>query len=113
MPETKEVSLTISAAAGASGEKRVSVDPPGRPLRLVQTKITFPAGTEGKLRVRMRYGNMPIVPENGWATGDDSEFVSAKTWFFDAGTAPIVEYMNDDSTNAKTAYVTLTYEVMG
>ena len=85
--------------------------PAGRPLRLRKTSIYFPAGTEGKLKVRILYGNMAIIPENGYAQGDNSEFVSEKSWKFDAGTPLAVEYINEDATYAKTAYVDITYEV--
>lgn len=112
MGELKEVSLKIEAAAGASGTQKLSVEPPGRTLKLRKTVIQFPAGTEGKLKVRILYGNMGIVPENGWAQGDGSEFMSEKSWLFDAGTPLTVEYVNEDTTNAKTAYVIITYEVM-
>ena len=111
MGELKEASLKIEAAAGASGRKTISVDPRGRQLTLKKTKIYFPVGTEGKLKVRIMYGNMAIIPENGYATGDDSEFVSEKSWKFDAGTPLAVEYVNEDTTNAKVAHVTITYEV--
>jgi len=90
MVEVKDSSLVIEAAGGASGKKTFSVDPPGRELM---------------------YGNMPIIPENGYAQGDDSEFISTKTWKFDAGTPLAVEYVNEDATNTKIAYVTITYEV--
>ena len=111
MGELKEASLKIEAAAGESGKLPISVDPAGRPLTLKKTKIYFPAGTEGKLKVRIMYGNMAIIPENGYAQGDDSEFVSEKSWKFDAGTPLAAEYVNEDTTNAKVAYVTITYEV--
>ncbi|MHC1623678.1 MAG: hypothetical protein ACXQTR_03715 [Candidatus Methanospirareceae archaeon] len=111
MVEVKDSSLVIEAAAGASGRKNFSVDPAGRPLRLKKARIYFPAGTEGKLKVRIMYGNMAIIPENGYARGDNSEFVSEKEWLFDAGTPLAVEYVNEDTTNAKVAYVTITYEV--
>ena len=111
MGELKESSLKIEAAAGASGKKFIDVDPPGRPLMLKKARIYFPAGTEGKLKVRIMYGNMAIIPENGYAQGDNSEFVSEKSWKFDAGTPLAVEYVNEDATNAKVAYVTITYEV--
>ena len=111
MVEVKDSSLVIEAAAGASGRKNFSVDPPGRPLTLKKTKIYFPAGAEGKLKVRIMYGNMAVIPENGYAQGDNSEFVSEKSWKFDAGTPLAVEYVNEDATNAKVAYVTITYEV--
>ncbi|MHC1624027.1 MAG: hypothetical protein ACXQTR_05505, partial [Candidatus Methanospirareceae archaeon] len=62
-------------------------------------------------KVRIMYGNMAIIPETGHATGDNSEFVSEKTWEFDAGTPLTAEYVNEDTTNAKVAYVTITYEV--
>ena len=112
MPELKDSSLVIEAAAGAKGKEFISVEPAGRPLRLRKTSIYFPAGTEGKLKVRIVYGNMAVIPENGWASGDNSEFVSEKSWLFDAGTPLAVEFVNEDTTNAKTAYVTITYEVM-
>ena len=111
MVEVKDSSLVIEATGGASGKKTFSVDPPGRELTLKKTIIHFPAGTEGKLKVRILYGNMPIIPENGYAQGDDSEFISTKTWKFDAGTPLAVEYVNEDATNTKIAYVTITYEV--
>lgn len=111
MPEIKDSSLVIEAAAGESGRKAFSVDPPGRPLTLKKTRIYFPVGTEGKLKLRIVYGNMAIIPENGWASGDDSEFISEKSWKFDAGTPLAVEYVNEDATNAKVAHVTITYEV--
>jgi len=63
------------------------------------------------LKVRIVYGNMALIPGNGWASGDNSEFVSEKEWKFDAGTPLAVEYVNEDATNAKVAYVTITYEV--
>ena len=111
MVEVKGASLTITAPAGGSGEQEITVDPAGVPLTLKKTKIIFPAGTEGKLRVRLKYGNMPITPETGWATGDASTFESDKTWGFDAGTPLRVEYVNDDSANDKIAYVMIVYEV--
>jgi len=112
MTELKDSSIVIEAAAGASGKEFISVEPAGRPLRLKKTRIYFPAGTEGKLKVRIVYGNMAIVPVSGWASGDNSEFVSERNWVFDAGTPLAVEFVNEDTTNAKTAYVTITYEVM-
>ena len=112
MVEVKDSSLVIEAAAGASGKKFIDVDPPGRPLMLKKVRIYFPAGTEGKLKVRILYGNMPIIPETGFATGDNNEYVSEKAWRFDAGTPLAVEYINDDASYEKTAYVTITYEVL-
>lgn len=112
MVEVKDSSLVIEVPAGGSGRQAFSVEPTGRPLRLRKTSIYFPAGTEGKLKLRIVYGNMALIPENGWATGDDSEFVSEKSWKFDAGTPLAVEYVNEDTTNAKVTYVTITYEVL-
>ena len=111
MGERKETSITITVPAGGSGEQEITVDPAGVPLTLRETTIFFPTGTEGKLRVRLKYGNMPIVPETGWVTGDASKFISGKTWQFDAGTPLKVEYVNDDTTNEKVAYVAIVYEV--
>ena len=111
MGEIKETSITVMAGAGVSGEKEIPVDPAGRPLTLRETRILFLAGCGGKLKVRLKYGNMPIVPETGWATGDDSKFISGKTWEFDAGTPLRVEFVNEDTANPHSAVVTITYEV--
>jgi hypothetical protein len=112
MGEIKQSSVTINAAPGSSGVENIPVEPEGRPLMLRKARIYFPAGTEGKLKIRILYGNMQIIPESGWAQGDSNEFVSEKTWRFDAGTPLAIEYLNEDTTYAKTAYVTITYEVL-
>jgi len=107
---TKDYFKHISAPAGESGTVTIVVAPAGKKLVLKETVVHFPAGTEGKLQVQVRYGDMPIIPDSGYITGDDCMFTSKREWEFEAGTPITIYYENTDPSYAKDCYVQITVE---
>ena len=100
----------LTVAAGASGELEVTVAPPGKRLKLIETVIHFPAGTEGQLQIQVRHGAMPVIPDTGYVQGDDTTYRFDKQWIYDAGSPVKIYYNNLDSTYSKSVYIAITVE---
>ena len=99
--------LQLTVAPNSSGTIDVAVAPPGKKLQLARTVVVFPAGTEGELQIQILYGNMPVIPDSGFITGDDVKLEFNIQVIYDAGTPVRIYYRNLNANYSKTAYIYL------
>jgi len=112
MAYISEFTLKLEVGAGESGVYDLSLAPAGRKLKLKRTQVFFPAGSEGKLQIVIKYGEMSIIPDSGYFAGDDMTFTSLKEFEFDSGSPLRIWYNNTDATYSKTCYLAFTFEVI-
>jgi len=110
---TSHVVIKYHLKADPSEEKTISIYkvPNGHTLRITSVEIRFPSGTGGELLVALKYGNMKVYPDSGYASGDGGTIRDDVDITYQSGLDVLLYYKNENTTDVREAYINLEGEL--
>jgi len=106
-PKPIAVPYHITVDPAKKGKVSIYKVPGGRSFKLTELVIRFPAGARGELLLRIYHGEIPVVPEERDASGDDVKFEYPCEHTFGAGSDVWLKYENISTTDVREAYIVL------
>jgi hypothetical protein len=111
MAEVVTVTAYLSVGAGASGRVTVFTVPPARVFRLRTVRLHCSSGTDLRLRCRVMYGDKQVLPYSGWLRAEPGVSQAEGEFVYGGESRVDVEYVNEDTGEAHSFYITLTGEL--
>ena len=85
--------------------------PEGKLLKTAVIKLYFDIGTEFQLKCKVKYGEMPIKPDNGEFTGNGNWVEAKFEMELESGSKILLHAKNESTTEIKKVYVIVEGEV--
>ena len=99
--------LHLSASPGESGRRTICTVPDGYRLRVEEMVVAWPACTYGELKVRLVVGEMPAIPSEGWATGDNATLRYTGVAEYGSGQPVEVAFENTSDTDTHECFIVI------
>jgi len=110
-PKPIAVPYHIKVDPAKKGKISIYRVPGGRSFKLTELIIYFPVATYGELLLRVLHGEMPVVPEERDASGDNVALVYPCEHTFNSGSDIWLRYENTSTTDVHEAFVVLRGEL--
>jgi len=94
------------------GDVELFTVPEGKILRTTTIKLYYDIGTEFQLKNKIKYGNMPIKPDDGEFTGNGNWVEVKFEMELQSGSKIILYAKNESSTEKKRVYVIVEGELV-
>ena len=105
------ISAHVTVNPGVKIRTTIWTVPQGAKAIVREMVVNWPVATYGELKIRLLYGEMPVIPRDGWATGDNATIRYTGEVEYGSGTPVQVELENTSDTDVHEAFITLRGEL--